>query len=476
MSQGVWLQALVMALLVTGCDAPENSGKLPSNLPAKQLDTHLKQQINSYGLTGDPSNGIDIPEISSPRAQLGMQLFFSKTLGGEGDAACVTCHHPMLGGGDNLSLPIGVGARNPDLLGPGRELFGHLPVAIPRNSPTTFNSALWKKTLFHDGRIQQLEEQLTTAITTPDVEFLSKDVLAGGNLVQAQARFPVVSPDEMRGGFLLDASNQKLRTTLAKRLEKNWTEAFRVALGYGELPSYNIMTEQNFSAMIGEYERSQVFTNTPWKHYVEGDTSAISEQAKRGALLFYSSYEDGGAQCVSCHSGDFFTNEAFYNTAMPQIGSGKGNGLKTTADYGCNLVTNKADDKFRFRTPSLINVEVTGPWGHNGAYTSLQGITRHMLNPLDSALNYNPDQLLQKNIHLDDVALNTRAAIDAGVDLPAKPNLLESDTKYLVEFLKTLTDPCVKSRECLSDWIPKATENDPDGKTLHAVNHLGKPL
>jgi len=41
------------------------------------------------------------------KAQLDMKLFYTKSLGGDKDSACVTCHHPMLGGGDNLSLSIG---------------------------------------------------------------------------------------------------------------------------------------------------------------------------------------------------------------------------------------------------------------------------------------------------------------------------------------------------------------------------------
>ena len=85
-----------------------------------KLNKQLKRIIRSNDLTGDPMLNRMVPDIDSPKAQLGMDLFFSKTLGGEFDSACVACHHPVLGGGDNLSLPIGVEADEPDLLGPGR--------------------------------------------------------------------------------------------------------------------------------------------------------------------------------------------------------------------------------------------------------------------------------------------------------------------------------------------------------------------
>ena len=41
-------------------------------------------------------------------------------------------------------------------------------------------------------------------------------------------------------------------------------------------------------------------------------------------------------------------------------------------------------DAYRFRTPMLRNVALTAPYGHNGAYPTLEGIVRHHLNPLDS--------------------------------------------------------------------------------------------
>ena len=84
------------------------------------LNEKVREIITANDLTGDPSIGRELPDITSPKAQLGMKLFFTKALGGERDAACVTCHHPALGGGDDLSLPIGVDAQIPDLLGPGR--------------------------------------------------------------------------------------------------------------------------------------------------------------------------------------------------------------------------------------------------------------------------------------------------------------------------------------------------------------------
>lgn len=453
--------ALASIISISGCYASE-------------IDQQLTTLITTHKLTGSPQSDTVLPNISSPKAQLGMKLFYSKTLGGDNSTACVSCHHPMLGGGDNLSLSVGVNSDNPEYLGIHRKLKSGAKARVPRNAPTTFNVTFWKKALFHDMRIEKIADK---GIHTPDLDYPKVDALAGDNLVQAQARFPITSPDEMRGNYLNASYNQTLRRALAKRLEKNWLNDFRKGFSFPNGSTAELITEQNFSEAIAEYERSQVFINTPWKAYVEGNKNAISESAKQGAKLFYTAQSNGGAGCVQCHSGDFFTDEQAYNTAMPQIGNGKDNGATKTNDYGCNLITKKKGDMFRFRTPTLLNVEVTGPWGHDGAYTSLEGITKHMLSPIASAKNYDVSQLKQKNIAIKDIKKNTREVLKAKIHLSAKPALKESDVTHLVSFLKTLTDPCVKSRACLSKWIPNANDNDPDGQMLHARSNVtGKRL
>ena len=465
---------LLLSITASSLNAQQIQANHTDNINDFDLDLNLTDLIKRHKLTGTPTTSNPTPNISSPKAQLGMKLFFSKSLGGDKTTACASCHHPTLGGGDNLSLSIGVDSEHPEILGADRSMEGFKHTQVPRNAPTTFNVAFWQKVLFHDARIERIG---TFDITTPDVEYPKPDALAGDSLVQAQARFPITSVDEMRGEYLDKSHNQTLRRALAKRLKDNWLEAFRKGFSDPNGTADDLITEQNYSEAIAAYESSQVFINTPWKAYVEGDKNAISDDAKKGAKLFFTEQKHGGAGCASCHSGDFFTNEKAYNTAMPQIGIGKKNGKTGTNDFGCNLVTKKESDKFRFRTPSLINVEVTGPWGHDGAYTSLEAVTKHMLDPINSAKNYDPKQLKQKNIDLKDVKQNTLEAINAGVDVKPKKGTTSDDVKYLVSFLKSLTDPCVKDRACLSKWIPKENDNDPDGMTLHAVSaKTGKRL
>jgi len=492
----VLLPISITLLTATACNS--DNGFSGGGSSFTSIDSSLKKIITENTLTGNPMAGKTIPDISSSPAQLGMRLFFSKSLGGDQDSACVTCHHPALGGGDDLSLPIGVGASSPDLLGPGRLHNPNSPhhdggPPVPRNAPTTFNMAGWDSVLFHDGRV----ESVSAGIRTPDISFGSADNLAGENLVQAQARFPVTSPEEMKGFNHDDKDNQGIRDFLASRLggynagvgdlsdTDYWLNKFRTVLNKPTGTEEELITEQNISFFIGEYERSQSFIDTPWKKYVEGNRDALNEKAKKGALLFFSSVADGGANCASCHSGDFFTDEKFHNLAMPQMGRGKGDGADKTDDFGRYRETKLDEDMYKFRTPSLINVEVTGPWSHAGAYTSLEAVVRHKLNPATALSSYDNSQLSQTGIqNLDKVQTNTQKALakleadrQAGKEVIQNVALSDTQVGQLVEFLKALTDPCVKDKSCLAKWVvDPVIDADPNGDQLNAVDSDGNLL
>lgn len=478
---------LCLLALLAACDNDKlpTNGHTPDNSSAPvlraELDAALGQEIQRHHLRGDPVGERVMPSISSPKAQLGMQLFFSKALSGSLDVACATCHHPLLGGGDNLSLSIGVGALNPDALGHARILAGSKMPGVPRNAPTTFNIGLWQRFMFHDGRVGQL----ANGINTPDVPYPEVDPAAGASLVQAQARFPVTSLHEMRGeDFDPHGTAQSCRDLLAARLGGHavadkpltaaenvyWLAAFRQAFNAPQATAGELITEQNIALLLAEYQRSQVLVDNAWNAYVQGDATAIDEDAKRGALLFFRERDNGGFACASCHRGDFFTDEQFHNVLLPAIGPGKGENdqePQQQQDFGRELVTGNPEDRYRFRTPSLLNVTATGPWGHNGAYTSLENMVRHMLNPFDAALAYDPQQLEQSPLQTGQLQQNLRAMLRENTDLPGQDYSGE-DVRLLMAFLQTLTDPCVTDAACLARWIPDADTQSPMGLQLKA--------
>ncbi|WP_420428097.1 cytochrome-c peroxidase [Algiphilus sp.] len=493
-----------VALLATYTFLSACDGVTDRQVGAPGIDAELRALIAAHDLQGDPSLGRVIPGIEDPVAQLGMALFFTKGLGGDMDSACVTCHHPTLGGGDDLALPIGVGALDVDLLGPGRRHPSNAPT-VPRNAPTTFNIVLWDQYLFHDGRVESLGKEAgqggrASAIRTPDSAFDMADAQAGVDLSAAQARFPVTSVEEMRGEhFEAGNGNGAVRAHLAQRLGNygaasdelpgnGWLQRFQTAFN-SSADAESLVRYDNVAEALAAYQRSQLFVDTPWKAYVQGDASALSPAQKRGALVFFNGVEAGGANCASCHSGDFFTDEDFHNLAMPQIGPGKGDGPTGDNDFGRFRESGEEAMRFAFRTPSLLNVEVTGPYGHAGAYATLREAVVHHLDPeaaiaaFDWDLANVPQIAGQGRILYPNAQANTQAALDqlradrsAGLNRIAPVTLSEQAIDDVVAFLTALTDPCVEDRACLSQWIPAEDDVDPDGLRLFAVDANGDPL
>lgn len=464
------------------------------------LDMELSQIISQLGLLDFQLTKEGAPEASGPLFELGKALFFSRSLSEQFDVACASCHHPLLGGADNLSLPVGVDAINPLLLGPGRTHDGERLTDIranggpnvARNSPTTFNIEFYNRTMFWDGRVEVIEQEYAAhgsnqSIRTPDSLFKLADSHAGNNLSEAQAKFPLTSANEMFGhGPGQGLTNGLKRLIILQRLQgvglqagdlpKNeWLAHFKAAYTDASNDPVQVITMDRVAQALSVYQRSQILINNPWFNYVAGDIEAISEPVKQGALLFLQSKSDGGYACNSCHKGNNFTDENYYNLAIPQFGRGKN---VFSFDTGRLLVTNEAADKYRFRTPTLLNTSITGPWGHSGAYASLEGIVKHHLDIEQAVADYDYsllpirqfDYVPERSDFYQDLthrALNVLKTSNAWQE-PSSAMVNTEHVDLLTSFLQSLTDPCTQSSECLAPWLPDASSLDPDGLRLFA--------
>lgn len=315
---------------------------------------------------------------------MGKLLFFSQALGGEQDDACASCHHPYLAGGDGLALAVGVDAQNPLMMGDGRkrddDVFNN-----PRNTPSIINAWVWTQGLFWDSRVEKLPDG---GIRTPDTPFGEADSAAGDSLLIAQAGFPVTSVEEMRAeNFEAENSTQAVRDHLGSRLadigiganelaKNEWRALFEGVYGTQPPGGEDVVNFDNVKRAIASYESSLNLTDNPWFNYIKGDVNAVTAQQKRGAKLFYNSAPQG-AGCSGCHSGDTFTNQAFFNVGFPQIGPGKGHGASGAEDHGRGAESQIASQNKAFRTASLLNVGVTAPYGHSGVYQTLEQVVNH---------------------------------------------------------------------------------------------------
>jgi cytochrome c peroxidase len=249
-------------------------------------DIQLRTLIEKNELSLASLSNLSVPDIDSPLAQLGKALFYSKSLGGKEDSACVTCHHPLLGGGDDLSLSVGVGAELPELLGLGRTTIDHSAPTVPRNALTVFNIALWEQTLFWDGRVEVVHTTGLKQINTPDGQ---PDLNAGDELLFAQAAFPVTSAEEMRGHFKQTATNDELRKHLAKRLAdvpddgdpqlafSHWPDMFRTVFNQPSASATEVITPENIQLALSAFQRTMIFVDNPWFAYLKGSLRLSGE-------------------------------------------------------------------------------------------------------------------------------------------------------------------------------------------------------
>jgi cytochrome c peroxidase len=402
----------------------------------------------------EPVGDADFQSYSDAKVELGELLFFDKVLGGNRNISCATCHHSLAFWGDGLALPVGEGGQG---LGMARNTGvdeDAIHERVPRNAPHIFNIGAFEyTTMFHDGRVT-VNPAHPSGFDSP----AGDDLPAGlDSPVAVQAMFPVTSAAEMAGqageNDVADAAAAGQLAgpggawdLLAQRLQAipDYLPLFQAAFP-GEINVAEDITYVHAANAIGAFEATAGRAdNSPFDQYLRGDHRALSDLQERGMLLFY-----GKAGCADCHSGPFQTDHRFYAIGMPQIGPGKGDGLMGHDDFGRERVTGDPADRYKFRTLSLRNVQVTGPWGHDGAYDTLEGVVRHHLDAVDALYSYDRDQAALPSrpdldaidfLVLDDPTSKQALAQAAQADLPPV-YLQEWEIKALIAFLNALTDP-----------------------------------
>ncbi|MEM6762803.1 MAG: cytochrome c peroxidase, partial [Pseudomonadota bacterium] len=313
-----------------------------------------------------PLTDADFRPINRAKAQVGQFLFYDPILSGNRNIACAICHHPRFGTGDGLALSLGEGGVG---LGPERAVDpqNSPEQRVPRNAQPLFNLGAHEfTTLFHDGRIERDPEH-PSGIRTP----LGTDMPQGfDTILAAQTMFPVLSPDEMAGHY---SENDVSTAVRLGRLTGEGGAWDIIADRVAAIPEYHAM----FAAFDPEIAAGRQITfvdvsnavaafmewewrsdDSPFDAHLAG-AEPLSGTALQGLNLFY-----GDAGCGACHTGPLLTDHQFHAMGAPQLGPGKAKRFEDhRRDDGRMEVTGDPADAFRFRTPSLRNVAITGPWG-----------------------------------------------------------------------------------------------------------------
>lgn len=276
-----------------------------------------------------PLPDLPVSITDSPAVELGKLLYFDPRLSGDASTSCASCHAPELGWGDGNALSRGY---------PGTVHW--------RNSQSVLNMAFLTK-FFWTGPAPTLEAQAKSAITGPLAQNMNPS-LAEERLKQIPA----------------------------------YVRMFRSV--YGAPPTFD-----NALAAISAFERTLVSRNVPFDRYMKGDKAALNSTQQQGLALF-----EGKAGCAVCHNGSMLTDEALHNTGVPPSAVFTSDPLRQIAmrermkakgipeveylaldrDPGLYLDTKKLEDKGKFRTPTLRELNYTGPYMHNGVFATLDEV------------------------------------------------------------------------------------------------------
>ena len=337
------LLAAVIVTFISGC---ERSTKKPGSILTPTPETDPLAQPKSLQQMGAPVEmtraviPADNPQ-SPEKISLGQRLFFDRRLSADDTVSCSTCHDPTLAFTDRKPTSVGIQGRTGQ-----------------RNAPTILN-ALYNKTQFWDGRVNTLEEQ---------------------------AALPIVNAVEM-GHPNLDAAVARIAA-----IEK-YRQAFQRIFG-------RPINGVDLLRAIASYERTQLSFDSPFDHFIAGQTNAIDASARRGWDLF-----NNQARCNKCHAltdsqrdVTNFTDNDFHNIgigiirhnvvalahqAEQLIKSGDTAAIDRAAiqtdmsSLGRFLITKKEKDIASFKTPNIRNVLVTGPYFHDGSQETLWDVIDH---------------------------------------------------------------------------------------------------
>ena len=197
-----------------------------------------------------------------------------------------------------------------------------------RSAPTVINRA-YSTSQFWDGRAPSLE---------------------------AQAIGPIANPIEMTNLKSEKAAHGAVVERLKK--SKGYRRQFKQVFGTTDF------TIDHVGKAIATFERTVVSGNAPYDRYVNGDKSALNSAQTRGFNIFFKK-----AGCDSCHLGFNFSDGSYEN-----VGIGMD---KPKPDLGRFVVSGKESDKGSFKTPTLREIEHTGPYMHDGRYKTLEEVVEH---------------------------------------------------------------------------------------------------
>jgi len=377
--------AAALAVLVLACEPTENQNRIALDLPIEPF---------SYAVAG----------VSDDVPTLGRVLFYDARLSLNNSVSCASCHKQTLAFSDNAALSRGfenrVTPRNsmaiqniisdafrefvlpPDSTGNSDSTIividpntiGYMP-----GVPVSPEFVATPTSLFWDGRESNLKQMVTRPIMN-HIEMGIHDMEA---LAQKLNQIPEYKP------------------LFEKAFGEQLVTSERISQG---LSAFLLSIRSNQS----KFDRAMLFRNNattfdlkPGNSLTSGPMVNLTAQEELGRQLFFNKFN-----CNNCHDANGFADIGL--DATPK-------------DDGLMETTFDPQHKGQFKIPSLRNVELTGPYMHDGRFKTLEQVLEHYSNGVRNSANL--DHRLKE--------------VDGR---PMQMNMTPGEIKALKAFLTTLTD------------------------------------
>ena len=293
------------------------------------------------------------------------------------------------------------------------------PVPIPADNPQTAEKVALGKLLFFDRRLSGPNTLACATCHQPGKgmsDGLPRPRAVTGEL--ARNSMTVWNTAYMRA-LHFDGNRASLEEQVDKAIPGGMAQPYPALLAeLGAIPEYKErfaavfpdgITQANIAKAIAAFERSLLTFRSPFDRYRAGDKHALSSEQKEGMDLFFSARTG----CSSCHVAPLFTDNAWHNLGVPQVGP-------KAVDNGRADVTKNPADTGAFKTPMLRNIEQTGPYMHDGVFSTLEQVVAFYVGGGGPA------------------TAGTKSPLIKPLNLNAK------EQNALVAFMRSLTDPSAR--------------------------------
>lgn len=353
--------------------------------PDFNFDHLLEEQLNRRSYTGNMSgyilpDGSDLSQIpnqdpknpiTSAKVELGKLLFFETGLALEnvypeakGTFSCSSCHVPSRGftagrfqgvadGGIGFGISGELRTKHPIYLGDEVDAQGARP--LPTINLAFVTNALWAGT------------------------FGSFDVNVGTESVWNQDTLIAINHKGIKG---LEANNARAlavhRQVINKSVmdELGYTEMFDLA--FPDIPVSQRYNRETGGAAIAAYFRTILTTEAPFQKWLRGDKTAMTEQQKKGALLFF-----GKAGCSDCHNSPSLNSapHQFFALGVKDLYQSGFDVFRTgpndARNFGRGGFTFREEDMHKFKVPQLYNLRDVGFYFHGASKRSLREVVEY---------------------------------------------------------------------------------------------------